>query len=270
MLRLVKREARVRDELFGVRTVKNELQTAVNVFTHPDGRTVTIVGIEHLGTPEYFAQLRKVVDELEAAGASVRLETFQGQDNADAARDQAELEALRRLHDSIASRFNAWSELGLSWIGQRDSVMSTAPSWTHSDVADIDLVRVLGPEYHPASGKELQSKIEWIRQRNATYGLALLRYLEGWKQVRRGDDVQKDKHHVDWWAKQVISSWRECVELTKVLGQEGDTVLIWGAPHMKGLSQGLLRNGFELVDTQWFTACTAPRLWWRPSTRGQK
>jgi hypothetical protein len=254
----------------GIRTVKGKiLETAVNKFQHPDGRTVTVVGIEHVGTRQYFEQMREVVDWLEKDGAEIRLEM------AASARDpkprnESETEAVETLRGHVGTRFSHYATMGMDWVNQNDSAMAPEPNWVFSDVPPLDIARLWGPETllrqgsfaNPVSvGPQLanmKSKGKTIRLRNYRWGSARLL-------ARRGRQVKKDRLHASYLNKAVMYAYRECEEMLKVLVRDGDTALVWGAPHMQGFAEILVSNGFKLVRTKWYEVLRTPR-WSDPLT----
>ena len=54
---------------------RREFETPVIGYTHPDtGRRITLIGLVHIGLPEYFANLATLISTLEAQGAQVVVE----------------------------------------------------------------------------------------------------------------------------------------------------------------------------------------------------
>lgn len=253
--------------LRGIRTHKGTLQTAVNWFSRSDGRTVVIVGVEHVGEPDYYTTLRKIVDTEAGAGAQVRVERILDRDDPDAPRTEDERVGMAALREQLANRFDMFTELGLGWIAQNDSPMAGDPQWIDSDVCAIDLVRLRGPQEFTkmtqlTAPQQLAATIRHQKARGKKLTLRMMRYALVSKAVSRGDLAAKGKMHRGWWDQVVMYSWRECTEMTKILaGSHDHIVAIWGAPHMRAMSQALLLNGFELTDSEWFTAMRPVKFW---------
>lgn len=255
------------EEAYGQRTHARTLQTAVNTYRHPDGRTITIVGIEHIAEADYYLRMRKLVDELEAEGAQIRLEHTNPRHAADAARTEAERSAVEGFRADARQRFSAYHAVGLPWIDQAESAMGEpGPNWVHSDVDVIDFIRLVGPHVmasrpQSAGSHRLAQQVERIKAagrplaRRAALLLIRSNLVDG--MIKRGIYVRRHEIPEGWWLHRIVNTWRECEEMRKVLARDGDTVLIWGAVHMLGFNEILTRNDFELVDTEWLTAIDA-------------
>src|SRR6266511_2808289 len=92
---------------------RTHLQTSIHYYAHPDtGRRVTMIGTHHVGERAYFAGLRVVIDELEAAGALVHCEgsrLLPCDDPAITAGEQQLLGQLRRFSSASQRRSSASS-----------------------------------------------------------------------------------------------------------------------------------------------------------------
>lgn len=247
-------------EAYGQRTHGNKLQTAVNTYRNATGRTITVVGIEHIGEPDYYITLRKLVDEFELQGAQVRVELMHVGEGLVAARTDDERAALQAYLDDGTERFSTYKALGLPWIDQAESAMGdTSPTWVHSDVNAIDVIRLVGPQEmlsRPQSAGATQAtrRIEDMKAKNQRLALRAARTVSATRMINRGKYVRRQEIPGGWWLQRVMNSWRECEEMRKVLAEDTDVVLVWGAVHMLGFNEVLTRNAFDLLDTEWFTA----------------
>lgn len=223
-----------------------------------------MVGIEHIGSPKYYQELLEVIEKLEADGATIRIEAGRGQTRQEGRNDDERM-ALRALEDQLGTRFDSYKAVGLPWITQRDSVIGQREeAWVRSDVSALNLVRAYGPRNlqvvpQLTAPQSMSYRIEQLKSLKAVFVLRLLRRQLAHRLVARGDKVKKRKLNSHWWDQRVMYAWRECEELCKVLASDAEhQVLIWGAPHMLGLLEGLGRNGFRLASTTWFTVAEMP------------
>src|SRR6266511_2808288 len=86
---------------------RTHLQTSIHYYAHPDtGRRVTMIGTHHVGERAYFAGLRVVIDELEAAGALVHCEGSRllPCDDPDITAEEQQLLAELRRCDALEKR----------------------------------------------------------------------------------------------------------------------------------------------------------------------
>lgn len=254
--------------LLGARTDKKiGLQTSICQFTNPEGRIVTLVASEHIGDPDYYAQLRKIVDDTAAAGAQVRVETLRrGED--DKARNDFEAAGLEALNRQIDGRFQVCQALGLPWVGHRESAMAPDPTWIVSDAHAMEMVRLQGAQHlerdpQLTGPQRLLAIVEDLKAKAATSKVARwsVRHMRNRivnQVLQRGQEIQDGILHADWWSRQTIYAWRECQEALKILAAPGDVTAVWSSCHIRGLSEVLLRNRFELTHTQWLTAIGRP------------
>jgi hypothetical protein len=250
--------------LMGLRTHKDSLQSAVNTFKHPDGRTVTLVGVEHIGEPGYFTQLRTVIDATVATGAQVRREGLLDSEDASDARSASEREGLTAVNAQLNIRFKPYTALGLDWVGDKHGLPSE-PTWIHSDIKNAEMVRMLGPARlarmpQLVAPQRQLAEINALKAKKAYHRLRWMRIKLVDDIVKRGTKCQKGTLHQreHWWDTQTFYAFRERCEALKLLEQDGDVVLLWNPAHLRGFSEALLRNEFAHTESQWLTVLKAP------------
>lgn len=236
----------------GQRVHEGAAQTAINTYRR-DGRVVTLVGTFHMAEPDYYQTLRKRVDELEAGGAVVQYEGVNNDASSPSVTD-VERKAVEALRESTEARYEPVHMLDFGWVAQRDSVLYTdGPAfWRPVDVPALDVVRLFGPRRlldQPAitaPAMQIQvikamdtSSVEYAKFR----AMARTKFIE-----------MADMRIDDSTTEAVIYAWREFHAVLAILGAGQDVVAIWGAPHLRGLDQVLVRNEFELADSEWVTA----------------
>lgn len=219
-----------------------QLLTPVHRYTHSGtGQKVTLVATMHVGEPDYYAQLLKVIDELEADGAVVQCEASRLLPDEDATAPEQELLAVL---ESVQEGEEAKIHL-LGWVNQVEAL--PYPSrWQFNDMSSVEVIRLLGPEmlgqklqnaatlYGWADDDELARK--WFRLNTAM--MLRAQAGEGPMPAQVGDDVLLGK--------------RNEVALAGVDATPHDVVLIWGARHVPGLHTGLVDRGFTRVASEWY------------------
>lgn len=249
------------DLLVGARTVGKRYETAINTFHRADDdRTVTLVGIEHLGELDYFAQVRKIIDELADGGAQVRLEQLQDKNGeVDKPRTDRERQALDALHDNMKTRFAVFAELGIPWVEQDEGGLAPAPEWVQSDITAMQFVRLMGPDFIVGNKvidapKRQLELVRSMKTAGATTRLRLLRKAIVGSAIARGDDAGGSKER--YAERMVMRGFRELTESLKILdaAQHTDVAVVWNGGHHPGMAHVLTNNGFTLTDTRWLVA----------------
>src|SRR5262245_45598280 len=116
----MRRETRVEvaeNVMYGGRVVGGDLQTAVQEYRHVDGRSILLIGCVHMAEPDYFAQVRKIVDQAETSGATVYMErvSFAEEDRSDAS--DGELAAIRASRTALTTQYSDLPRLlDLPWV----------------------------------------------------------------------------------------------------------------------------------------------------------
>jgi hypothetical protein len=141
---------------------------------------------------------------------------------------------------------------------QRDG-LPPPDDWVNTDVAELDLVRMLGPRTIVARPLGDLDRLDSLADHR------VLRWLVRWLLRHLG--------HVSWlahrlggssWDTRMVLDWRNTVAATAALDVPAGTPVIatWGSAHLPGIGTLLARNDFTLEQVHWFTAI-APRRWWR-------
>lgn len=281
--------------LAGARVVKGALQSAVQAYTHPDGRRILLVGCVHMAEPEYYRQVLKICTEAEAAGAVVHREgvILDGDGELADATDE-ERDAFRRqcaaLH-VVYSDFPDLLNLGWIWRGHDESALSPYPdTWENHDVAALTMVRLLGRDHVTAvapmaAGYDRCARIKkmagetsfvfkvWRRQFASEYispsrRLNRVQRILPWMR-RRALKVMarvvcvltRRPAPADMsWTHPLVYTVREAVAAAQALGARRDVAVVWQPHHLPGIGQFLVRNGFTPGEPDWVTAAHMPEL----------
>src|SRR6266511_3370187 len=210
---------------------RTHLQTSIHYYAHPDtGRRVTMIGTHHVGERAYFAGLRVVIDELEAAGALVHCEGSRllPCDDPDITAEEQQLLAELRRCDELEKRRLAH----LGWVGQIDG-LGYPPHWQVIDLSYLEILRRLGVTAIQRLVHGKTKAFDWpdddhkgidrLRLRVA----ATLRATANDRHVTQLNDREPRKT--------VLPGDRTTAALNGVAGTDRDTVLGWGVAHMPGL-----------------------------------
>ncbi len=236
---------------------RTHVQTSIHHYAHPDtGRRVTVIGTHHVGQPAYFAGLRAVIDELEAAGAVVHCEgsrLLPCDDPDITAEEQRLLAELRRCDELEKQRL---SELG--WVGQMDG-LGYPPHWQVIDLSYLEIFRQLGLA---AAQQLVQGKtraFDWPDDDRKGIDRLRMRITLTLRATANDRHVTQLEGREP--TKTVLLADRTMLALNGVAGTDRDTVLVWGVAHMPGLGAGLGEQGFVRSDEpQWHTVAELPSI----------
>src|SRR6266511_999564 len=250
---------------------RTHLQTSIHYYAHPGtGRRVTVIGTHHVGERAYFAGLRVVIDELEAAGALVHCEGSRllPCDDPDITAEEQQLLAELRRCDELEKRRLAH----LGWVGQIDG-LGYPPHWQVIDLSYLEILRRLGVTAIQRLVHGKTKAFDWPNDDRK--GIDRLRLRIAATLHATANDRHVTQLNDREPTKTVLLGDRTTVALNGVAGTDRDTVLVWGVAHMPGLGAGLREQGFVRSDEpQWHTVAELPSMrtaLWRvvnPALRG--
>jgi hypothetical protein len=272
------------------RVVDGGLRTAVQEYRHENGRSILLIGCVHIARLRYYEELRAIAEQAESSGATVYIESVQDGEGL-ATASKYELDAITVMREAVNTQYIGLTQvLDLPWVYQKQSTLAPYPeTWRSSDVAAIDMVRLVGPENVTALSPSL-SKVEQYRQMKETKGaesqsfqiareIWATKYIYAHKSnwttrtwahtvglIIRGVSrivipavrmaLRRPKLTDHAWMLPFIHTYRESIAALRALEASADAVLIWHPDHMVGIGQILARNGFEAQEPrQWLTAC---------------
>lgn len=274
--------------MYSGRVVDGGLQTAVQEYRHPAGRSILMVGCVHVAEPDYYTEVRKIVGEAEAFGATVYMEGISFKDNSADDASEDELAAMHASREGLSRQYEDLPALlDLPWIYQGQSALAPYPeTWQRSDGRQLDMIRLVGPQnavgLAPSAGK-----YEWFRQLKESKGAESLPYImargkwvssfiyqfKQWNWAQRSLSriivrvrgsigrivrliTRKPAPTGNGWMHPYIWTYRECIAALRALETKGDVVMLWHPGHMLGIGKILARNGFEPQEPrQWLTVC---------------
>lgn len=255
-------------ETAGVRSKsrKKTIETAVHTWTHPAGRTITVVNVCHFGPSEYYKQLGKIIGRLEEGGAAVQYESSVGPHDPFArARNDAERTALTSLRAGGGPGTRRAEALG--WVGQGQGLPVRA-GWTWADGDPLQLVRTIGAANIPKP-RELPNIVDRARKLSPWQARMYL-----WSQLLALEVQMEGRIPQRPWGSAaakfvnlVIVESRSLAAGAAAMATDDDLVLIWGLSHAPRLGEIMRNNGFELTNTEWVTLVNwkveRPLIWGR-------
>ena len=254
--------ARVRPPADRTLRVRHRMvQTPVVRFVHrKTGRTVTFVGVTHIGQASYYRQIHIILTRVEAAGALIFYEGLGPAAGPEwSATSQAEIDGWnaattdRRELTQAACRHLGWVRQG--------AAMSAAVSWQNVDMTDLEFVQRSGAralaEQQEAFEDVLGNRSRDQRDVLTGVGLAMmmrLTSLDRYKLALRWASTANPD-----FSQMVVDDRNE--RALAALPPDRDSALIWGCEHLPGLAAGLRGAGYLSQASAWLNVGELPPLW---------
>jgi uncharacterized protein YbaP (TraB family) len=230
---------------------RRRVETAVWTLQHETtGRTVTLVGIMHIGNSRYFSDLSGVLADLAGAGAEVHVEGV-------AQRDEESATDWERARLTQADGWGDAEETGdtvaLLRLESQGAQLELPPGYRNVDLSRLELLRrvgweayrrLLAPPPETAAGRHLSPALRATLRFELRHRRALERLRSLRARNRRVNRVVIDERNETAFAGGAQALAR------------GDVVLVWGADHLPGLAARFRAGGYRLTGEAWFEACT--------------
>lgn len=257
-----KRATRNPRAVAGMRLHNREVQTAVVDYVHPERPTITLVGTVHVAMPGYFAELRSVIEAYERQGAVVHREAIN-----EVTIDPLDPELTESERSMCIEPFNEaemhefMTTVGFPFVRQSQA-LAPAATWTTVDIHMIDRVRMVSPRLifgmaarrHVHHTKRVTRFAEFSpkkKRRIRNVSMFAWRHLARKTSRGRGRPRGPGRH--------VTDTWRKYHACSAAIRSRQDVVVIWGAGHLVGFGDILIRNGYKPDEPTWYTAFDARR-----------
>lgn len=262
-----------------IRTIREgdrwNLQTALVHLRHPDGRTVRLMSMIHIGEAMFYTRVNEVI----AGHDGLVLYEGLGQLSPE------EVESLtadeRRVYDSLAPLNEAYRRIAtaLDLVAQPDALAKPGPNWVRADLPLKRLLQLWAERRLPlipaaeTAGQALENA---LFKRTARFLLlqeplilGLFKLVRGWSPAvgRLGALLVDERNEA------AIAAFDSAPK-------EQDILFVYGAGHIDGLVTALRRRGYRPAGRDWFTAHSERIAFtnlfdgaadlWRRSGRGQR
>jgi hypothetical protein len=206
---------------------------------HRGGRTVTLIGMVHVGKPATYRRVRSAVLAMERAGAQVQYEGVrrlgEGAELTDAERDLAE-----RLKGGLSELYEYFAASGLALQSRH---LRPEPSWVNADVDIVQLIRAMDdPEGFVRMFEEFREMRQEFPGTARVLSTVLIKTMVTRRWVRtlvaRRSRMSEQS---------AIGALRDASAVTAILAATTDVVALWGEAHLDGIGEGLRAAGFERV-----------------------
>jgi hypothetical protein len=234
-----------------LRITRARVRTAVWTLTHPTtGRTVTLVGVMHIGDVPYFQNLSALLAGLAASGAEVHVEGISRHDRG----------CLTEWEEDRLAEADGWEDaetsvaaVSLLRLASQSAQLGLPDGARNVDLTDADLLRRVGWDNYrrlfasqpatppgPGFGRGVRAAVRFqLRHGRVIEALGLLR--------PRNRSVNR-----------VVIGERNRVAFAGGVDAlaRGDVALLWGTDHLPGLARLFVAAGYRLRREDWFEACT--------------
>ncbi len=231
-------------------------KTPIYTLLNPEsGSRVTLVSNIHIGRPDYFRQLQRILLDLDAGGVSIHFERIGKPTEAQLA---ATSEALRRLHadywPAVDEGRGAYSPIG---IVDKGAIFKTEPdNWHAHDITSLQVLEFIG----------LAGARAWIESHRATRQLrrsgpdVVRATLRGVFDDGTVPKIRAGLHRSEWGEDGMVklALYREAVAMSAVdlhlaRNPGSDLALFWGVGHMPGFRTAFAERGYKDEDEQWIS-----------------
>lgn len=219
-----------------VRTRGKKIQTAeVTYYNSELDKTVKIIGLMHIADSDYFQEINNYIKSI--GNYSVYYERLL-ESNSERTSKLEQL-ALDKLEEHFLCVRLMAKIFDLSY--QSDNIIYEG-SWNNTDISDLDLVRIIGPQKVLTTFKSNYKSITSL-ENLGTFPKKIARKFVIWMIGR-----SKSLHPA------VFLDWRNFVAMSAILADNNNILALWGANHLVGMSLILESNGYVLQSKRWFTA----------------
>jgi hypothetical protein len=237
--------------------------TSILTFNHlHDGQVVTLVGLKHIGHPEYYQQIQDRLANLTMAGAMVHYEGIRSPSN-QALRSASRVDRLKiALADrtfTAPSRWGWLEEFGLvsQWKGLRFD-----HTWENHDATTLDLARreSLRSAFGRWAGTSLLnlflSSVSDARMRETVLPSFISDAEANTDMPQQLENTRDGK---------VLISYRNEIALQDMDSYhasqpDAPIALLWGEGHLPGLGRGLSTRNYEMVHQERLVAIDTSRI----------
>ena len=235
------------------------LQTPQRVYVHPDtGRTITLIGMMHVGEPRYYTDVKAAVAECEAGGAVIHCEGS-GKRLADESLiglTPAEAELIQELQRG--ERLKAQRLPMFGWVEQLTALAPFPETWQFIDLGRVEVIRMTGTDELLRNTRRTNNLMDWADDDTKTPYVCRISIALGFRQ--HASDSPRIQRKLTLPIHQVLVEHRNKLAMDAVHATRQDVVLLWGAKHLPGMEADLRDHGYQRVAETWRTAFQLPSV----------
>lgn len=227
--------------------------TPVQEYTHPEYENrITLVGMIHVAQFPYFRAIQDIIDERERDGATVHYEMVADVRPEGAQAPQQDVEKADRLKSTMLAIYGWFKDSGL--VLQTES-LEYKSHWENHDSTLLELVGAMSNlSVRRLSGIVGLYDRLFNNMKPAEQQKFVLKFAESIEKSMARD------HQANWLSRVLLGNLQrplldyrneialEAIDRSMETGSVSDFALIWGAAHLRGLGQGLVRRGYEKSD----------------------
>ncbi len=241
-----------------------KIMTPIQTYEHPEFHDrALLIGMIHMGRPDYYEHIQAFVDEHEKNGAAVHYELV-GFADSKAVQSVSHINRLK-LHleqefDGMLGDFGraifqgdnaSVFDAGVDHVSQ--AALTYRQSWENHDTDDLDIAR--HQKLVALLGRYAVMRLVKLAMHSRSVRSAIEETARRTLLELPSADQDKAEKPSPLDPSSVLIDYRNEIALTaldrhfeRTPGSE--LVLIWGVGHLAGIGAGLVERGFELVDTQ--------------------
>lgn len=213
-----------------------------------DGQEVVLVGMIHVAPPEFYGQVRWLLERYDEAGYRILIEGMgrvEGDDFGLSAFDRSLLEHYETLRDR-ANLINSMLAGATGMVTQLDAFPDWK-QWERADLSALEMMRLRGIKPLPPMDERVTAAFADFlakpRAQTAVYAF-----------VRAMPRLLAALWPLHSMLGSLVLHHRNRHAVLRALETRQHAVLPWGAAHLPGMGKLLMQNGFSLDDRSWVLA----------------
>lgn len=236
-----------------IRTIREgdrwKLQTALVHLRHPDGRSVRLMSMIHIGEAKYYTRVNEVIADHDG------VVLFEGLGQLTPEEVESLTPEERRVYDSLAPLNEAYRKIAaaLDLVAQPDALAKPGPNWIRADLPLKRLLQIWAERRLPlipavdTAGKALENALFKRATRflllQEPLILGLFKLVRGWSPaVGRLGALLVDERNA------------AAMTAFDALPADSNVLFLYGAGHIDGLVTALRGLGYRPAGRDWFTA----------------
>ncbi len=234
---------------------ESSLQTAVTEMQRRDtAHRVTLVSVVHVGLPEYYAAIERLIAQHVAAGGVVLYEGLGSLSEAEIAALSPRERAIYRTLAPLHQLYDAFAR-SLHLVFQGDAIDYDRVNWVNADLPLRELLRRWAESGAPLLPLDTPGSAFSVPDSGVTRTLSALTLLQTPLMLTVLNRVHTRIPSLSKLRELLISDRnRAALDAIEQTEHQGDGLVLYGAGHMAGLREGLERRGYIAVSQSWLTA----------------
>jgi hypothetical protein len=235
---------------------ESSLQTAVTEMRQRDsGHRVTLVAVVHVGRPDYYAAIERLLGQHVAAGGVVLYEGLGSLSEAEITGLSPRERAIYRTLAPLHQLYGAFAD-SLHLVFQGDAIHYDRAHWVNADLSLRELLRRWAESGAPLLPLDAPGTLN-VPDSGIARTLSALTLLQTPLLLSALNRLHGRVPTLGKLRELLVSDRnRAALDAIEAAQARGDELVLYGAGHMAGLREGLERRGYVATRQNWLDAFT--------------